>query len=157
MTFRFNHKGSKDRIGYWFAGSADNSWKADHKKCDEFMDKLGRGGSEFARRWSMATTLAHPTRFASDNSIACATLWAANPRRVDDYEGMMEPKIADYLTSIATLIVIATYDFPDLVSLGCNLSRTPNIDTFRAGVFEFVVPILNKTKDGNLPPSSYRS
>jgi hypothetical protein len=155
MTFRFDHKGTRDKIGYWFSGKADSSWKAEHKKCEELIEKLGRGGAEFAKRWSMTTTLAHPTRFAADNSIACATLWAAH--RQDDYESMMQPKVADYLTSIATLIVIATYNFPSLVSLGCELNRMPSIDAFRAEVFDSVVPILDKTKEGDLPPSSYRS
>lgn len=117
MTFRFDHEGTRKKIAYWFAGNFDNSWKAEHRKCEEFMDKLGHTGSEFAKRWSMMTTLAHPTRFAAENSAACATIWAAYPPRSENYVMAMEPKIADYLTCIATLIIIATHDFPELISL----------------------------------------
>ncbi|MCU1247612.1 MAG: hypothetical protein JWQ49_641 [Edaphobacter sp.] len=67
---------------------------------------------------------------------------------------MMEPEHADYLTSIASLIVLATPDLPGLISLGCDLNRIPNIDAFRQGVFSVVVPILNK-RDSDLPPGSY--
>ena len=156
MTFRFDQKGTRDKIAYWFEGNLGPSWKAEHKKCDEFMAKLGHGGTEFGTRWSQITTLAHPTRFAAQNSVGAATLWAANPPRLDNFEAMMEPKIADYLTSIATLIVIATIDLPGFISLGCDLNRMPNIDTFRANVSSVVVPILNKT-EGDLPPGSYRA
>ncbi|MGA3012348.1 MAG: hypothetical protein ABSD72_18980 [Terracidiphilus sp.] len=157
MTYRFDQKGTRDKIAYWFKGNLDNSWKAEHKKCDEFMEKIGHPGSEFEKRWRMTTTLAHPTRFAAQNSVACATLWAAKPRRMDDYETMMEPKVADFLTCVASLIIIATYDFPGLTPLKCDLSRMPNIDKFRADVFTIAVPILNKNQDGDLPTSSYRS
>jgi hypothetical protein len=156
MTFRFDQNGTRDKIAYWFEGNLGSSWKAEHKKCDEYMEELGHTGTEFGKRWSQITTLAHPTRFAAENSVGAATLWAANPPRRDDFTTMMEPKIADYLTCIATLIVISTIDLPGLISLGCDLNRMPTIDTFRANVFSVVVPILNKT-DGDLPPGSYRA
>lgn len=157
MTFRFDQKGTRDKISYWFDGKLDNSWKPEHKKCDEFMEKLGHSGTEFAKRWSMSTTLAHPTRYAAQNSVACVTLWATTPKRVDNYLAMMEPKVADYLTSIASLIVIATYELPGLTSLACDLSRMPSIDRFRADVFNIAVPILNMNKEGDLPKNSYRA
>jgi hypothetical protein len=156
MTYRFDDQGIRNKIGYWFAGKVDNSWKAEHKRCEEFLAKLGHGGAEFAVKWSQTTTLAHPTRYAAQNSVACATLWAATPPRVDDYVETMETEIADYLTSIASLIVIATYDLPGLISLDCDLATMPNIDAFRATVFAVAVPILNK-RPGDLPPESYRA
>ena len=157
MTYRFDDQGIRNKIARWFEGSLGPSWKAEHKRCEEFMENLGHGGSAFATKWSQITTLAHPTRFAAQNSVACVTLWAAKPPRVDDFEAMMEPEIADFLTSIATLIVIATYDFPGLISLRCDLARLPNVDTFKQNVFEVAVPILDKNKDGDLPPTSFRS
>jgi hypothetical protein len=158
LTFRFDHKGTRDKIGYWFAGNAGSSWKAEHFKCEKYMDGLGHAGTEFARRWSMSTTLAHPTKFAAQNSAASATLWAASPPRpLDQRHDSMELHTADYLTSVATLIILATHDLPDLVSLRCDLRFMPNIDSFREQVFAIAVPILGKTKDGNLPPESYRS
>jgi len=157
MTFRFDQQGARNKIGYWFAGKVDNSWKAEHKRCEEFMDKLGHSGADFAKKWSQTTTLAHPTRYAADNSVNCAVLWAATPPRLVDVRAVMEPEIADYLTSIATLIVIATYDIPGLISLDCDLDRMPNVDQFRADVFAVAVPILNKNEPGDLPPESYRA
>lgn len=156
LTFRFDHKGTRDKISYWFAGTVDNSWKAEHRKCEELLARIGFGGSEFAKRWSMATTLAHPTVFASQNSIVCASSWAGKPPRILDFQTMMQGKVADYLASIASLIVIATYDIPELVSLGCDLNRLPNIDAFRANAFAVSKPILDRIKDGDLPRGSYR-
>lgn len=156
MTFRFDQGGIRNKIAYWFEGSLGNSWKAEHKKCEEFWEKLGYSGTELGKKWSQMTTLAHPTRFAAQNSVGCATLWAATPPRIDDFNSMMEPKVADYLSSVASLIVIATIDFPGLISLECDLGRMPNIEAFRANVFSIVVPILNK-RDSDLPPESYRS
>jgi hypothetical protein len=156
MTFRFDQKGARDKIAYWFEGNVGASWKAERKKNEEFLEKLGHSGTEFAQNWSKITTLAHPTRFAADNSVACVTLWAASPPRQEDLYTAMGPKIADYLTSIATLIVIATIDFPGFISLGCDLNRMPNIDSFRDNVSSVVAPILNEKKDGELPPGSFR-
>jgi hypothetical protein len=156
MTFRFDQKGTRDKIAYWFAGNAGPSWKAEHKKCEQFMEKLGHKGAEFSIRWSQMTTLAHPTRFAADNSAASVTLWAANPPRVDDFNTMMIPRMADYLTSIATLIVVATIDFPGFISLGCDLNAMPNLDTFRDNVNKIAAPILNENKNGDLPSGSFR-
>jgi hypothetical protein len=156
MTFRFDDQGIRNKIGIWFKGDVGTTWKAEHTRCEGYLDKLGYKGSDFAKKWSQTTTLAHPTRFASQNSVNCVTLWAATPRRQADFNDMMEPEVADYLTSIATLIVLATHDLPGLISLGCDLNRMPNIDQFRANVFSIVVPILNK-RDSDLPPGSYRS
>jgi hypothetical protein len=156
LTFRFDHKGTRTRVTYWFAGKVDSSWKADHTKCEQFMSRLGSGGAEFGKRWSMTTTLAHPTMFAAQNSVVCASSWAGDPPRQLDFQTRMEVKIADYLACIVSLIVLATYDFPELVSLGCDLDRMPNIDTFRANAFAVFMPILDRIKDGDLPRSSYR-
>ncbi len=69
---------------------------------------------------------------------------------------MMESKVADYLASVASLIVIATYEFPGLVSLRCDLNRMPNIDSFKENAFAVSKPILDRIKGGDLPPGSYR-
>jgi hypothetical protein len=156
LTFRFDHSGTRERIGYWFTGKVDNSWKADHTKCEDLMTRIGVGGAEFGKRWSMTTTLAHPTMFASHNSMACASSWAGSLPQVLNFERKMESKVADYLASIASLIVIATYDLPGLVSLKCDLNRMPNIDSFRENAFAVSNPVLDRIKDGDLPPGSYR-
>ena len=77
--------------------------------------------------------------------------------RPENYDVAMSP-IADYLASIGTLIVITTFDdFPELIPLGCELNRMPNIEPFRLTVTELVTPILARTKKIDLPPDSYRS
>jgi hypothetical protein len=157
MTFRFDDQSIRNKIGIWFKGGLNSTWKAEHKRCEAYFEKLGHGGAEFAKRWSAITTLAHPTRYAAQNSVACVTLWAAKPARQDDYVSMMEPEIADYLTSIASFIVLATHDLPGLISLNLDLNMMPNIDQFRANVNAIAVPILNKNKEGDLPPESYRA
>jgi hypothetical protein len=158
MTFRFDDQSIRNKIGRWFEGNVEGStWKAEHKRCEGHFEKLGYSGSDLAKKWSQITTLAHPTRFASQNSVNCVTLWAAQPPRRDNFNSMMEPEVADYLTSIASLVVMATHDVPGLISLGLDLDRMPNIDQFRANVFAIAVPILDKNKEGDLPPESYRS
>lgn len=156
ITFRFDNKGTRDKIGYWFEGKLGSSWKADHAKCEEFFTNLGYPGSQFAARWSMMTTLAHPTRFAAENSTHCATLWAMQPPRTFDFAQAMTPKIVDYLTSIATVIVVGTFDLPGLISLGCDYARMPNVESFREQVFKVAVPV-NDTWPNDLPAGSYRA
>jgi hypothetical protein len=156
LTFRFDHIGTREKIGYWFAGKADNSWKADHTKCEELMARIGHGGAEFGKRWSMTTTLAHPTMFASHNSVSYASSWAGSSPQVLDIQRMRESKVADYLASIASLIIMATYDLPGLVNLSCDLNRMPNVDSFKENAFAVSQPILDRNKAGDLPPGSYR-
>jgi hypothetical protein len=62
----------------------------------------------------------------SHNSMVCASSWAASPPQVLDFQRMMQSKVADDLAGIASLIVMATYEFPGLVSLRCDLNRMPN-------------------------------
>jgi len=156
MTFRFEDQSIRNKIGYWFEGKMDSSWKAEHTRCEQLFTKLAGKSSEFSKKWSQTTALAHPTRFAAQNSVACATTWAAIPLRREDYSAVMEPEVADYLTSIASLIVMATYDLPGLISLECDLSRMPTIDTFKQLASDVAVPILDRRIE-NLPPSSYRT
>jgi hypothetical protein len=61
MNFRFDDEGARQKIAHWFAGKIDSSWKADHHKCEEFLRRLGYGESELATRWSVMTTVSHPT------------------------------------------------------------------------------------------------
>ena len=120
MTFDFDHRGTRERIGYWNAGKADNSWKADHTKCEELLKRIGYSGADFAKNWSKTTTLYHPTKYAAQNQVACTTLWVSVPPRHEDFYTAMEPEVADYLTAIATLIVIATIDLPRFIPLDCD-------------------------------------
>ena len=102
------------------------------------------------------TTLAHPTRFATENSTHCASLWAMQPPRAYDFATAMTPKIADYLTSIASVIVVGTYDLPGLISLGCDHARMPHAEAFWQEVFNIVMRVLD-TWTNDLPLGSYRA
>jgi hypothetical protein len=37
MHFRFDDAGTRTRIGYWFSGAKDSSWKADHPRVEKFL------------------------------------------------------------------------------------------------------------------------
>ncbi len=81
--------------------------------------------------------------------------WAVPQPQGDAYYLTMNHPIGDYLACIVSLIVLAIVDWPDLISLGCDLDRMPSIEPFRATVGSVVVPILNSSTS-NLPPGSYR-
>jgi hypothetical protein len=41
MTFRFDEKGIRNKVEYWFEGKLDNSWNADREKCEQFLERHG--------------------------------------------------------------------------------------------------------------------
>jgi hypothetical protein len=157
LTFRFDDNRARTKIKYWFAGKVGSSWKVDHKKCEEFLNRLAPGSSDLSERWSMFTALSHPTFHAATNSIKTAMLWAPDVPRPMEASDSFTQTAADYLTSLATLILISTIDFPGLVSLGCDLDRMPTIDSFRDHVSEAVLPIMSERANNALPPGSYRA
>jgi hypothetical protein len=70
----------------------------------------------------------------------------------------MNPKIADYLASVGTLIVATTFDeFSELIPLGCDLNRMPNVEPFRLSAAQAVPRVLGVNSKIALPPESYRS
>ena len=70
---------------------------------------------------------------------------------------LQRPKIADYLTSISKLIVVATFDLPGWVSLGFDLSRMPTADRFQRECKNAVGPIHAMNEKITLPEGSYRA
>lgn len=157
MHFRFDDEGTRTRIRYWFAGKADNAWKADHNKCEEFMRRLGKGESELATRWSVMTTLSHPTVYAAQNSAKNVAGWVTGFAKTESLADTMVPKIADYLTSIAKLIVVATFDLPGWIPLGFDLNRISTADQFQRECKNAVGPIKAMNEKIPLPEGSYRS
>ncbi|MGO9274960.1 MAG: hypothetical protein ACLQOO_32810 [Terriglobia bacterium] len=154
MTFRFDDEGARTKIGYWFARKVDSSWKADHHKCEEFIRRLGQGETEFATRWSVMTTLSHPTLYAAQNSAINVAAWV---RKIEGSTDAMVNKVADYLTLLAKLIVITTFDLPGWVPLGFDLSRMPNADRFQTEWKTAVGPVHALNAEITLPEGSYRS
>lgn len=154
MTFRFDDEGARTKIRYWFAGKVDNSWKADHQKCEDFIRRLGHGETEFGTRWSLMTTLSHPTLYAAENSAINVAAWV---RKTEGSTEVMVNKVADYLTLLAKLIVITTFDLPGWIPLGFDLSRMPNADRFQREWKTAVGPIHALNAEITLPDGSYRS
>ncbi len=157
LTFRFDNQDIRNKIHAWSKGSADSAWKARHKICEEFVARLGAGETELAKRWSAFSALSHPTVHAVRHSAALTVSWVTGRSRSEDFTAMMEPKIADYLVSISRLIVVTTFDYPQWVPLGCDMSRMPTIEPFRLDVAEVTAPILARNPSIALPPDSYRS
>jgi hypothetical protein len=157
MHFRFDDEGARQKIAYWFAGKTDSSWKADHHKCEEFLRRLGYGESELATRWSMMTTVSHPTVFAAHNSVKNVAGWITGLAKTESLADTTVPKIADYLASISKLIVIATFDLPGWIPLGFDLSRIPTADQFQRECAAAVAPTLAMHQKITLPEGSYRA
>jgi hypothetical protein len=157
MHFRFDDEGTRKKIEYWFAGKTDNAWKADHNKCEEFMRRLGQGESQLATRWSAMTALSHPTVYAAQNSAKNVAGWVTGLAKRESFAEAMVPKIADYLTSISKLIVVATFDLPGWVPLGFDLSRMPTTDQFQRECKAAIGSIQAKHQKITLPEGSYRS
>jgi hypothetical protein len=156
FTFRFDDRGIRTLIGKWFEGKNENSWKPRHKKCEELARKLGAGETELGKRWSAFSALSHPTLYACQNSRnICVTQVAG---RKEDMSHIMIRRTADYLASVGTLIVTATFDtIPQFVPLGCDIGRIPHVEAFRLAVAQIAGPILAEGNEISLPPDSYRS
>ena len=153
MYFRFDEEGVRKKIGYWFAGKADSAWKADHHKCEEFLRRLGQGESQLGSRWSMMTALSHPTLYAAHNSANYVASWAW---KTEGSPEAMVQKIADYLTSLAKIIVVATFDFSEWIPIGFDLKRMPNAVQFQRDWKDAIAPILAMSEKITLPEGSYR-
>jgi hypothetical protein len=54
---------------------------------------------------------------------------------------------ADYLTSIATLFITASFELPGWIHLGSDTARMPNAERSRIAAPAVVLPIL-KRKEG---------
>jgi hypothetical protein len=155
MTFRFDDQGTRNRIHAWFKSSGDGAWKAYHKTCEKFINRLGGGPTEFGERWSMFSALSHPTVHAARHSVSMAVSRLSGQFRFEDINTTMTFKTADYLESIATLIAATTFDLPGWISLGCDMDRMPNVEPFRVQVVEVASPIVRLNKDVKLPDERY--
>ena len=156
LTFRFDDNVIRNTIQTWFKGLNDSTWRARHKKTEEFVKKIGGGDTELAKRWSAFSALSHPTVHAAKHSTNLVVTRLTG--RPENYEEGMNPKIADYLASVGTLIVATTFDeFSELIPLGCDLNRMPNVEPFRLSVAQAVPRVLGVNSKIALPPESYRS
>lgn len=157
MHFRFDDEGTRRKIQYWFAGKADNAWKADHHKLEEFIRHLGEGESELAARWSAMTVFSHPTIFAAQNSAKNVAGWATGFTNAETLDDIMVAKAADYLASLSKLIVVSTFNFPGWIPLGFDLDRIPAAVRFQEESKTAVGEIHAVNAKIPLPKESYRS
>lgn len=157
ISFRFDDQGTRNKIRRWFEGKSDSTWKAEHKKCERFLDALAGSDTELGKRWSMFSALSHPTVHAARQSTAMVVSWVTGRGKLEDFTETMTPKAADYLTSLQSLIVAMTSDFPGWIRLGCDMARMPHVEQFKAGAPSVVTPILAQTQESTLPKGSYRS
>jgi hypothetical protein len=62
--------------------------------------------------------------------------------REDEVMELLRPKVADYITSIASLMFAATFDASGWISLDCDLNRLQIAEQFRVEGTTIAVPIL---------------
>jgi len=156
LTFRFDDKGIRNDIRAWCEGKNDGSWRPRHKKAEAFVKRMGAGDTELGKRWSAFSALSHPTIHAAKNSTNFVVTWVTG-RHDPSSEEIMRRKCADYLISIATLIVGSTFEFAEWVPLGCDLARMPHVESFRLAVADATRGISEEERRIPLPPESYRS
>lgn len=155
MHFRFNDKGTRQKIGYWFAGAKDNAWKADNARLDEFFTKQGvLTNCQFGVTWSKMSVLAHPTMYAADNSTV--VLVNRLTGRLNDIDNTnITLKRADYVVGVARLLLATVHDLTGWISLGLN----PNIPDFQSFYINAEMvggPIVNGPNIHPLPDHSIR-
>jgi hypothetical protein len=152
MHFRFNDKGTREKIGYWFAGAKDNAWKADHTKVEEFLVKRGALDIRLGVNWSKVSVLTDPTRYAAENSTVVIV-----HRMTGRLNGLnIKQKQADYVLGIARLIMAAVYDFQGWIPLGLNRANMPSFQWFCQNAELIGAPIVNAPVVQPLPEHSIR-
>lgn len=156
MYFRFDDKGTRDKIGYWFAGRHDSAWKADHARLDEFLTKQDvLLKTQLGESWSRTSVLTHPTMYAADNSTVVVINRMTG--RVNALDGtQITMKRADYVVGIARLVLATVYDLPGWIPLGLNPVNIPNLQQFCINAELVGGPILNDPNPHPLPDHSIR-
>jgi hypothetical protein len=152
MHFRLNDKGTREKIGYWFAGAKDNAWKADHARVEEFLARRGALDIRLGVNWSKVSVLTHPTRYAAENSSVVIV-----HRMTGRLNGLdITQKRADYVVGVARLIMAAVYDLPGWIPLGLNHANMPSFQSFCRSAELIGAPIVNAPVVQPLPEHSVR-
>jgi hypothetical protein len=152
MHFRFDDKGTREKVGYWFAGAKDNAWKADHTKVEEFLAKQDALNTPLAVNWSKVSVLTHPTKYAAENSAVVVI-----HRMTNLMNGLsLEQKRADYIVGMARLHLAAVYELPGWISLGLNRAYVQRVQTFCRDAELIGGPIVNGPVNRPLPEHSIR-
>lgn len=156
MQFRFNDDETRKKIGYWFAGAKDPAWKPNHARLDHFLGKrAGLLNTQLGASWSRMSVLAHPTRYAADNSTV--VIINRMTGRVNDIDRThITLKRADYVVGIARLFLATVYEVPGWMTLGLNLANIPDCHQFCVNAKLVGGPILNGPNPHPLPDRSIR-
>ena len=156
MHFRFDDADTRKRIGYWFTGAKDNAWKADHARLDQFLTKQGvLLNTQLGESWSRMSVLAHPTRYAADNStVVIVNRMTGRLNGIDSTNITL--KRADYVVGIARLFLATVYDLPGWIPLGLNLENISDFKQFCINAELVGGPILNAPIPHPLPEDCIR-
>jgi hypothetical protein len=156
MHFRFNDADTKKKIGYWFAGAKDNAWKADHNRLDQFLARNAvLLNTNLGESWSKMSVLAHPTRYAADNSTVTIVNRLTGRFNSIDREHLTM-KRADYVVGIARLFMATVWDLKGWTPLGLDIAKLGEFHQFCINAEVAGNPILNGPNSHLLPDHSIR-
>jgi hypothetical protein len=138
-TFRFDDDRTRKQVSRWFNG-AGNAWKADRKKCEDFLKGSARG-LQLAKHWGAMSSVSHPTYLATSNSMAVLSSFVFNKDRPDLAKALEEKK-ADFMLSVSTLIATMVYESPKWIPLKLDKTRMPTAERVRTESAPVVTSIL---------------
>ena len=101
------------------------------------------------------SVLAHPTKYAADNSTVVITHRMTGRLNGIDITNITL-KRADYVVGIARLFMATVYDLPGWIPLGLNLANIPDFKPFCINAELVGGPIVNATVPHPLPDHSIR-
>ncbi len=140
-TFRFDDEDTRKTVARWFKTGGGETWKPDHKKCEEFLNGIGGKDLQLAKRWGMMSSVSHPTYLATKNSVAIVTTFVFNQDRPDLAKALEEKK-ADFILCVSTLLATMVYESPGWIPLGLDIGRMPTAERVRTESAPIVISIL---------------
>jgi hypothetical protein len=144
-TFRFDDDETRNHIQVWFKDKDKDAWKAQYSVCERFLKTVGADNLQLAKKWGIFSALAHPRYRAVHNSVALVGA-PMSPQKRQDLVGILEEKIADYITGIVTLFITASFEFPGWVHLGCDVNRMATGENLRQTAPSIVLPLLSRVE-----------
>jgi hypothetical protein len=142
-TFRFDDQETRKTVARWFKSGGGETWKPDHKKCEDFLNGIGARDLQLAKRWGMLSAISHPTYLAAKNSVAIVTSFVFDQERPDLVKALEEKK-ADFMLSVSTLIATMVYENPAWIRLGFDTARMPTAERVRTASPPIVTSILGE-------------
>lgn len=144
-TFRFDQDATRARIKVWFTDKDKDGWKPEHGVCERFLESVGAGNVQLARKWGTFSALSHPTYRATHNSVAVRGS-TMSPQKRHELIDMRDEKVADYITATVTLFIVMSFELKGWVHLGCDATRMPTAERLRISAPPIVLPLLARTE-----------